>query len=112
MAEKKKWNAGRKKGSVSFCMVPLSELNAKLNESAIVIISRKYASAMGIEGQPIIAAPNMIVPFAQSQVAQSNVQVETFETESGATVTTNSPLMKECKKEEEDSTPQITVDNW
>ncbi|MAH46599.1 hypothetical protein CMI37_12280, partial [Candidatus Pacearchaeota archaeon] len=79
MAVKKKSNAGRKKGSVSFCMVPLSELNTKLSSNAIVIISRKFACAMGIEGQPIIAAPNMIVPFAQAQVAQSNVQVETFE---------------------------------
>ena len=78
-AKKKKSNAGRKKGAVSFCMVPLSELNSKLNANAIVIISRKYAAAMGIEGQPIIAAPNMIVPFAQAQAAQSNVQVETFE---------------------------------
>ena len=97
MAEKKKSNAGRKKGAVSFCMVSLSELNSKLNENAIVIISRKYAASMGIEGQPIVAAPNMIVPFAQAQAAQSNVQVETFE-------------KKESK--EEDSTPQISVDNW
>ena len=78
-------------------MVPLTELNSRLNANAIVIISRKFAAAMGIEGQPIVAAPNMIVPFAQAQVAQSNVQVETFE-------------KKETK--EEDSTPQISVDEW
>lgn len=100
MAEKKKSKAGRKKGAVSFCMVPLSVLNSKLNEDAIVILSRKYAAAMGIDGQPIIAAPNMIVPFAQAQVAQSNVQVETFE-------------KKESKEEEEkDLAPQVTTDNW
>ena len=97
MAVKKKSKAGRPKGSVSFCMVPLSELNSKLNENAIVIISRQYAASMGIEGQPIIAAPNMIVPFAQAQVAQSNVQVETF---------------KKKETKEEDSTPEISVDNW
>jgi hypothetical protein len=99
MAEKKKSKAGRKKGAVSFCMVPLSVLNSKLNESAIVIISRKYASAMGIEGQPIIAAPNMIVPFAQAQVAQSNVQVENFD----------KPEKKESKEE---AAPQVDIDNW
>lgn len=80
-------------------MVPLSVLNSKLNESAIVIISRKYASAMGIEGQPIIAAPNMIVPFAQAQVAQSNVQVENFD----------KPEKKESKEE---AAPQVDIDNW
>ncbi len=99
MAEKKKSNAGRKKGAVSFCMVPLSELNSKLNSNAIVIISRKFAAAMGIEGQPIVAAPNMIIPFAQAQVAQSNVQVETFD-----------KPVEESKEEE--PTPQITVDSW
>ena len=96
-AKKKKSKAGRKKGAVSFCMVPLSELNSKLNENAIVIISRKYAAAMGIDGQPVYAAPNMIVPFAQAQVTQSNVQVETF---------------KKKESKEEDSTPQVSVDNW
>ena len=99
MEGKKKSNAGRKKGAVSFCMVPLTELNSKLNNNAIVIISRKFAAAMGIEGQPIVAAPNMIVPFAQAQVAQSNVQVETFE-------------KKESKEEEKELTPQVDIDNW
>ena len=105
---KKKSNAGRKKGAVSFCMVPLSELNSKLNENAIVIISRKYASAMGIEGQPIIAAPNMIVPFAQAQVAQSSVQVETFDSEVEK-LSETTPPKKESKKE---TTPEISIDNW
>jgi len=81
-------------------MVPLSELNSRLNSNAIVIISRKYAAAMGIEGQPIIAAPNMIVPFAQAQVAQSNVQVETFDNE------------PKKESEVEEPTPQVTTDNW
>ncbi len=113
MAEKKKSKAGRKKGAVSFCMVPLSELNLKLNENAIVIISRKFASAMGIEGQPIIAAPNMIVPFAQSQVAQSNVQVETFVTKLGRTeMTVKGDLSHLGKTEEELTTPQIEIDEW
>ena len=106
MEGKKKSKAGRKKGAVSFCMVPLAELNAKLNANAIVIISRKYAAAMGIEGQPIIAAPNMIVPFAQAQVEQSNVQVETF---NEAPLTEAKPLKKESKKE---AAPEITVDEW
>jgi hypothetical protein len=104
-AKKKKSNAGRKKGAVSFCMVPLSELNAKLNANAIVIISRKYAAGMGIEGQPIIAAPNMIVPFAESQVTQSSVQVETFDSE----VDKIAKPKKESKKE---AAPQISIDNW
>ena len=99
MAEKKKSNAGRKKGSVSFCMVPLAELNSKLNANAIVIVSRKFAAAMGIEGQPIVAAPNMIVPFAQAQVAQSSVQVETFD---------DAPK----KESEEETKPQVSVDSW
>jgi len=106
MANKKKSKAGRKKGAVSFCMVPLSELNAKLNANAIVIISRKYAAAMGIEGQPIIAAPNMIVPFAQAQAAQSSVQVETFD---DAPLAEAKPPKKETNKE---TAPEISVDEW
>ena len=116
MAEKKKKsNAGRKKGAVSFCMVPLSELNTKLNANAIVIISRKYAASMGIEGQPIVAAPNMIVPFAQAQVAQSNVQVTTFDEDyPDGPITEGDKKLKKMMKEskEEDSTPQISIDNW
>jgi hypothetical protein len=108
MEGKKKSKAGRKKGAVSFCMVPLTELNSKLNANAIVIISRKYAAAMGIEGQPIIAAPNMIVPFAQAQVTQSNVQVETFDSEVDKLAKTKPPK-KESKKE---AAPQISVDEW
>ena len=80
-------------------MVPLSELNSKLNANAIVIVSRKFAAAMGIEGQPIVAAPNMIVPFAQAQVAQSSVQVETFD---------DAPK----KESEEETKPQVSVDSW
>ena len=78
----------------------IAKVNDDANANAIVIISRKFAAAMGIDGQPIVAAPNMIVPFAQAQVAQSNVQVETFEDEP----------KKESKEEE--ITPQVSVDEW
>ena len=111
MSEKKKRKsgAGRKKGSVSFCMVPLTELTSKLPSGAIIVVSRKFCESMGIEGQPVVSTPTMMMPLATAAKANA-VQVETFETESGVTVTTNSPLMKECKKEE--TTPDFSVDNW
>ena len=41
---------GRKKGSVSFVSVPLSELNRVLRESAHVVVSKKYADTLFLQG--------------------------------------------------------------
>ena len=41
---------GRKKGSVSFVSIPLSELNRVLRESAHVVVSKKYADTLFLQG--------------------------------------------------------------
>ena len=93
MSEKKKRKsgAGRKKGSVSFCLVPLTELNAKLPSGAIIVVSRKYCEAMSIEGQPVVSTPNMIMPMVTATKANS-VQVTNLN--------------------DEETSPEICVDNW
>jgi hypothetical protein len=93
MSEKKKRKsgAGRKKGSVSFCLVPLTELNAKLPSGAIIIVSRKFCEAMSIEGQPVVSTPNMVMPMAVATKANA-VQVTNLN--------------------DVEATPELSVDNW
>jgi hypothetical protein len=93
MSEKKKRKsgAGRKKGSVSFCLVPLTELNSKLSNGAIIVVSRKFAEAMGIEGQPVISTPTMMMPLATAAKA-SAVQVTNLN--------------------DKETAPELSVDNW
>ena len=93
MSEKKKRKsgAGRKKGSVSFCLVPLTELNAKLPTGAIIVVSRKYCEAMSIEGQPVISTPSMMMPMAVATKANA-VQVTNLN--------------------DEETAPELSVDNW
>lgn len=93
MSEKKKRKsgAGRKKGSVSFCLVPLTELNSKLPTGAIIIVGRKFAESMGIEGQPIISTPNMIMPMVTAAKANA-VQITNLN--------------------DKEVAPELSVDNW
>ena len=93
MSEKKKRKsgAGRKKGSVSFCMVPLTELNTKLPNGAIIVVSRKFCEAMGREGQPVVSTPTMMMPLATATKANS-VQVTDLN--------------------DEETAPEMIVDNW
>ncbi|MAH49550.1 hypothetical protein CMI37_27255 [Candidatus Pacearchaeota archaeon] len=93
MSEKKKRKsgAGRKKGSVSFCLVPLTELNSKLPTGAIILVSRKFAESMGIEGQPVVSTPNMIMPMVTATKANA-VQVTNLN--------------------DEETAPELSVDNW
>ena len=89
--KKRKSGAGRKKGSVSFCLVPLTELNAKLPSGAIILVSRKYCEAMSIEGQPVVSTPNMIMPMATAAKANA-VQVSDLN--------------------DKETAPELSVDNW
>lgn len=93
MSEKKKRKAGagRKKGSVSFCLVPLTELNSKLPTGAIILVGRKFAESMGIEGQPVVSTPNMIMPMVTAAKANA-VQITNLN--------------------DEEAAPELSVDNW
>ena len=96
MSEKKKRKsgAGRKKGSVSFCLVPLTELNAKLPAGAIILVGRKFAESMGIEGQPVVSTPNMIMPMVAATKGNA-VQITDLNKESDA-----------------ETAPELSIDNW
>ena len=89
--KKRKSGAGRKKGSVSFCLVPLTELNAKLPSGAIILVSRKYCEAMSIEGQPVVSTPSMIMPMATAAKANA-VQITNLN--------------------DKETVPELSVDNW
>ena len=91
---KRKSGAGRKKGSVSFCMVPLTELTDKLPSGAIIVVSRKFCESMGIEGQPVVSTPTMMMPLATA--AKANAVQGTD--------------LNASNKEE--PAPDFSVDNW
>jgi|TARA_B100000214_G_C23653878_1_gene484214 hypothetical protein len=91
---KRKSGAGRKKGSVSFCMVPLTELTDKLPSGAIIVVSRKFCESMGIEGQPVVSTPTMMMPLATAAKANA-VQVTDLNASN-----------------KEEPAPDFSVDNW
>ena len=87
---KRKSGAGRKKGSVSFCMVPLTELTDKLPSGAIIVVSRKFCESMGIEGQPVVSTPTMMMPLATAAVQVTDLNASN----------------------KEEPAPDFSVDNW
>ena len=89
--KKRKSGAGRKKGSVSFCLVPLTELTSKLPSSAIIVVSRKYCEAMSIEGQPVVSTPSMMMPMATATKVNA-VQITNLN--------------------DKETAPELSVDNW
>lgn len=91
---------GRKKGSVSFTLVPLTELNAKLGKHGIVVVSRKFAESLNILGQPVISTLTMI-PLAVSHAKQDGIKSQDFDADTDAS-----------KKDEDMVKPQVTVDNF
>ena len=50
----RKKGSGRTKGAVSFISVTLGELNRVLKPEAIVVVSRRYAEPLGLEGKPMV----------------------------------------------------------
>ena len=108
MSEKKtrKSGAGRKKGSVSFCMVPLTELVSKLPTGAIIVVSRKFCESMGIEGQPVVSTPTMMMPLATAAKANA-VQVTNLNEDYP-----DGPITEGDKKLMEMESPDFSVDNW
>ena len=104
--KKRKAGAGRKKGSVSFCLVPLTELNAKLPTGAIIVVSRKYCEAMSIEGQPVISTPSMMMPM-KLDINKNTVQINSFGQDE-----MNASAKKALKENDIETPPELSVDNW
>ena len=67
----RKKGSGRTKGAVSFVAVNLGELNRVLKEGAIVVVSRRYAEQLGLEGKPMTANAKNIADASK----QIDVQV-------------------------------------
>jgi hypothetical protein len=49
----KRKGSGKTKGATSFVAVTLGELNRVLRESAVVVVSRKYAEQLRLESKPM-----------------------------------------------------------
>ena len=79
MKKTRKVGSGRTKGAVSFVKIPLKTLNANLGPEATVIVSRRYAENVGIEGQPFSATTKNIQAHA--------CQIEMTKSEAEETVT-------------------------
>ena len=79
MKKTRKVGSGRTKGAVSFVEVPLSVLNDNLGPHAKVIVSRRYAENLGIDGKPFSATTKNIQSHA--------CQIEMAKQEDNETVT-------------------------
>lgn len=73
MKKTRKVGSGRTKGAVSFVKIPLKTLNANLGPEATVIVSRRYAENIGIDGQPFSATTK--------NIQAHSVQIEMNKTE-------------------------------
>ncbi len=60
MKKTRKVGSGRTKGAVSFVEIPLSVLNDNLGPHAKVIVSRRYAENLGLQGKPFSATTKNI----------------------------------------------------
>jgi len=60
MKKTRKVGSGRTKGAVSFVEIPLSILNDNLGPHAKVIVSRRYAENLGLQGKPFSATTKNI----------------------------------------------------
>ena len=60
MKKTRKVGSGRTKGAVSFVELPLSVLNDNLGPHAKVIVSRRYAENLGLQGKPFSATTKNI----------------------------------------------------
>ena len=61
----RKGKSGRTKGAVSFLAINLRELNRVLREDAIVMVSRRYAEQLHLDGKPMSASTKNIESYAK-----------------------------------------------
>ena len=85
--KQRKVGSGRKKGSVSFVQLSLEQLNEMLGPKATVLVSRKWAETVGLQGTAVVATPQPIntaagvEPKSKKQEVQEEPQVEVQLTE-------------------------------
>jgi hypothetical protein len=61
----RKGKSGRTKGAVSFLAINLKELNRVLREDAIVMVSRRYAEQLHLDGKPMSASTKNIESYGK-----------------------------------------------
>ena len=61
----RKGKSGRTKGAVSFLAINLRELNRVLREDAIVMVSRRYAEQLHLDGKPMSASTKNIQSYGK-----------------------------------------------
>jgi len=74
--KQRKVGSGRKKGSVSFVQVNLEQLNDMLGPKATVLISRKWAETVGLQGSAVFATPQVINEAAGKEPKEKKVKEE------------------------------------
>ena len=67
--------SGRTKGAGSFITITLNELNKHLRPEATVIISRRFANNIGLQGNSIVATTKNVESHA-TQVQLQKTQLE------------------------------------
>ena len=75
----RKGKSGRTKGAVSFLAINLRELNRVLKEDAVVVVSRRYAEQLQLDGTPMAANTKNIEAHAK----QIDVTVNNLEEDEG-----------------------------
>ena len=82
----RKGKSGRTKGAVSFLAINLRELNRVLREDAIVMVSRRYAEQLHLDGKPMSASTKNIESYGKQIDVKIDKSVEPVEDEGVANV--------------------------
>jgi hypothetical protein len=72
MKKTRKPGSGRKKGSYSFCNVPLKAMNELFGEKMNIKVSRKWAVEVGLVDSDVMSVP-------ENSKAKVNLKVTEFE---------------------------------
>ena len=92
----RKGKSGRTKGAVSFLAINLRELNRVLREDAIVMVSRRYAEQLHLDGKPMSASTKNIESYGkQIDVKIDALKVDSLEEDEGVANVKISDLSKE-----------------
>ena len=71
---------GKKKGATSFVSVPLGTLNHILRPEANVLVSRRFAETLGIEGERVVGNGKVMDTFgSQIEIAEDTLEVKVNE---------------------------------
>ena len=82
----RKGKSGRTKGAVSFLAINLRELNRVLREDAIVMVSRRYAEQLHLEGKPMSASTKNIESYGKQIDVKIDVDSQQAEDDAVANV--------------------------